>query len=272
MSNYQTPFGNQGTDPNAAPTGTIADQLAAASGYAATGAAAVGSEKDPMLASNWATNQAAYKAQQQSASLQAQAKNDPWSFYRASAADNLSQQASQPDPSKVYQDKLQQMMTGSFSPDDPSYQFRFDQGQQALERSQASKGFLGSGNAAIELQQYGQGAASQEYQAQFSRLLAGMQGVESTYNTQQSRLMELAGVQTPGVQSGINAGITQSQISASASMSNNAANNATSNYQFNQELALNSQQQAGVAAGLGIDTGGGVPSSNTTFSPNWGSN
>jgi hypothetical protein len=55
------------------------------------------------------------------------------------------------DPTKSYQDQLQQMTMGQFSPSDPSYQWRFDQGQLAAERSLASKGLLNSGNAAIEL-------------------------------------------------------------------------------------------------------------------------
>lgn len=75
-----------------------------------------------------------------------------------------------------YQEQLSAMMKpGGFNPQDPSYQWRFDQGQQALERSIGAQGMLGSGNRLMALQQYGQGAASQEYQNQFSRLstLAG---------------------------------------------------------------------------------------------------
>jgi hypothetical protein len=53
---------------------------------------------------------------------------------------------------------------------DPSYDNRFRGGQQAVERSQAAKGFWGSGNMATALEDYGQKAASDEYQAQFSRL------------------------------------------------------------------------------------------------------
>lgn len=70
-----------------------------------------------------------------------------------------------------YQNALSSLMQGNFTPNDPSYKFRFDQGQQALERSAAAKGFLGSGNMLQELQNYGQGMASQEYQNQYNRLL-----------------------------------------------------------------------------------------------------
>lgn len=70
-----------------------------------------------------------------------------------------------------YQNALANLMAGDFSINDPSYKFRFDQGQQALERSAAAKGFLGSGNVLQELQKYGQDMASQEYQNQYNRLL-----------------------------------------------------------------------------------------------------
>jgi hypothetical protein len=127
-----------------------------------------------------------------SSSLQQQF--DPWSAYRDDAASQLSGQMGQTSPSDIYTSKLAQMVNGQFTPDDPSYQWRFDQGQKAAERSLAAKGLLNSGNAAIELQQYGQGAASQEYGAQFDRLLKGLQGTESAYDAQMQRLMKLAGV------------------------------------------------------------------------------
>jgi hypothetical protein len=44
----------------------------------------------------------------------------------------------------------------------PGYRFAFDQGQQALERSAAAKGMLGSGNVLAELQKYGQGMAENQ--------------------------------------------------------------------------------------------------------------
>ena len=130
--------------------------------------------------------------------MQQQRSVDPWGFYRGSAADKLATNQGAADPSDMYRSKLQQMSTGQFGIDDPSYKFRLDQGQQALERSQASKGMLGSGNAAIELQQYGQGAASQEYGAQFNRMLQGMAGVEDQYASTQGRLMEMAGIRNIG--------------------------------------------------------------------------
>lgn len=45
----------------------------------------------------------------------------------------------------------------------PGYQFRMDQGRNALETSQAARGGLLGGRALKELDQYSQGVASQEY-------------------------------------------------------------------------------------------------------------
>lgn len=75
-----------------------------------------------------------------------------------------------------YMDQLNKMMTGSgFTPQDPSYQFRFNQGIDAVNAGEAAGGMNRSGNRMLALENYGQGAASTEYANQFSRLsqLAG---------------------------------------------------------------------------------------------------
>lgn len=71
---------------------------------------------------------------------------------------------------------------------DPGYQFRLSEGQKALERSQAAKGGLLSGAATKAAQSYGQGLASQEYQAAYDR-----------YNNNQSNIYNrLAGLSGTG--------------------------------------------------------------------------
>ena len=70
-----------------------------------------------------------------------------------------------------YERRLVQLMNNPDSISDTNaYRFRFNQGQQALERSAASKGMLNSGNTLAALADYGQGAASQEYGNEFNRL------------------------------------------------------------------------------------------------------
>ncbi len=52
---------------------------------------------------------------------------------------------------------------------DPGYQFRLKEGEQALERSAAARGTLLTGGTAKDLQKYGQDMASQEYDKQYGR-------------------------------------------------------------------------------------------------------
>jgi hypothetical protein len=53
--------------------------------------------------------------------------------------------------------------------DDPGYQFRLDQGTQALQRAEAAQGITGSGAALKAATQYTQDYASNEYQNAYSR-------------------------------------------------------------------------------------------------------
>lgn len=59
--------------------------------------------------------------------------------------------------------------------EDPGYQFRLEQGNQALERSQAARGGLLSGQAIKEAQRLNQGMADQTYNDAFNRNLADQQ-------------------------------------------------------------------------------------------------
>lgn len=83
--------------------------------------------------------------------------------------------------------------TQTFKPSDlttdPSYQWRLDQGARMIKNSQSGKGLLGSSQSQIDLMNYGQGAASQEYQNAYNRF---MQNQETAYG----RLAGLAGIGT----------------------------------------------------------------------------
>lgn len=52
---------------------------------------------------------------------------------------------------------------------DPGYQWRLQQGVNALDASAAGSGSFGSGNLGVALQNYGQGLGSQEYGAAYNR-------------------------------------------------------------------------------------------------------
>lgn len=75
-----------------------------------------------------------------------------------------------------YANRLNALMTDpNAMKQTPSYQYRVRQGMDALTGSAASRGLLGSGAIASELQTRGQDMASQEYEAEYNRLanLAG---------------------------------------------------------------------------------------------------
>lgn len=97
-----------------------------------------------------------------------------------SSGGSTSQAAGMADPFAgqrgQYQGMLQNLMTNpNYLSTTPGYQWQFNQGLEAVNRTEAAKGMLGSGNRLQELMQYGQGMAQQDYNNQFVRLaqLAG---------------------------------------------------------------------------------------------------
>lgn len=89
----------------------------------------------------------------------------------------------------VFGQKLADLSVGKtqFSTTDPSYQFRYDQGLEAVNRSLAAQGQLGSGLQMKSLMDYGQASASQEYGNEWNRLasLAGVAQTAGVGNTNQ---------------------------------------------------------------------------------------
>lgn len=81
---------------------------------------------------------------------------------------------------------------------DPGYQFRMQQGEQALQNSAAASGDLLSGNTLAALTQYGQNFGSNEYQNVYNRALQQYQQQYNIYENNQAnqynRLAALAGV------------------------------------------------------------------------------
>jgi hypothetical protein len=75
------------------------------------------------------------------------------------------------DRREKYGQKMDDLMSNPMDTTmlDPSYQWRFDQGLNALTRAGAAGGKLGSGNILTAATNYGQGAASQEFQNIFNR-------------------------------------------------------------------------------------------------------
>ncbi len=104
-----------------------------------------------------------------------------------------------------------QTYTGQDIYSDPSYQFRLQQGQDAIQSSAAAKGGLLTGATLKALQNYGQESASQEYGNAYNRFNADQ---TNRYN----RLSNLVGVgQNAAAQVG-NAGAQTSQAIANNTM------------------------------------------------------
>lgn len=89
--------------------------------------------------------------------------------------------ASSVSQANQYEDRLNRLLDNPNAISETgAYKFRFNQGQQAIERSAAAKGMSGSGNVLAELANYGQGQASQAYDTEANRL-AGLSGTEKQY-------------------------------------------------------------------------------------------
>lgn len=82
----------------------------------------------------------------------------------------------------------------------PAYQFRLNQGLQAVNRSMGRGGYLNSGNRLTGITNYAQGLASTEYEADFQRKMAQIQlgyGASSGIaNAAGNRAAGIAGLET----------------------------------------------------------------------------
>ena len=127
--------------------------------------------------------------------------------YKQAGATSLSQLMGQMTPDGYFN----QTYTGQDIYSDPSYQFRLQQGQDAIQSSAAAQGGLLSGATLKALQNYGQESASQEYSNAYNRFNADQ---TNRYN----RLSNLIGIgQNAAAQVG-NAGAQTSQAVANNTM------------------------------------------------------
>ena len=72
--------------------------------------------------------------------------------------------------------------TGGFT-ESPGYQFRLNQGLNAVQKSAAARGLLGSGGTMKALNDYAQGQASSEFE-NYANRLAAMAGIGQTSTNQ----------------------------------------------------------------------------------------
>ena len=176
---------------------------------AVVGAATVAGSAMSARASKKAANAQAASADRASEIQQAnfeQTRKDLMPYKQAGDT-SLSQLMGQMTPDGYFN----QTYTGQDIYSDPSYQFRLQQGQDAIQSSAAAQGGLLSGATLKALQGYGQDMASQEYSNAYNRFNADQ---TNRYN----RLSNLVGIgQNAAAQVG-NAGAQTSQAIANNTM------------------------------------------------------
>ena len=127
--------------------------------------------------------------------------------YRTAGSDALAQLMGKMQPNGFFNQTYQ----GQDIYDDPSYQFRVNQGNNAIQGGAAAQGGLLSGATLKALQNYGQESASQEYQNAYNRFNADQ-------TNQYNRLSNLVGIgQNAAAQTG-NAGAQTAQAIANNTM------------------------------------------------------
>lgn len=179
-------------------------------------AAVVGSAVVGAAGSAYAGKQAGKAARTQAASADRASQIQQENFeqtrkdlmpYKQAGDTSLSQLMGQMTPDGYFN----QTYTGQDIYSDPSYQFRLQQGQDAIQSSAAAKGGLLTGATLKALQNYGQESASQEYSNAYNRFNADQ---TNRYN----RLSNLVGVgQNAAAQVG-NAGAQTAQAVANNTM------------------------------------------------------
>ncbi len=127
--------------------------------------------------------------------------------YKQAGDTSLSQLMGQMTPDGYFN----QTYTGQDIYSDPSYQFRLQQGQDAIQSSAAAQGGLLSGATLKALQNYGQESASQEYGNAYNRFNADQ---TNRYN----RLSNLVGVGGNAAAQTGNAGAQTAQAVANNTM------------------------------------------------------
>jgi len=154
--------------------------VAAGVAVVAAGAGVYGSTVSAGAATDAANTQAGAARDANATQLamfnQTRADLEPYRGYGQTALLNLERTANQPLSMRPY------TPTPTFTPPapytgpseadlraDPGYQFRVQQGQQALERSGASRGLTLSGGQLKDLTRFGQGLGAQEYGAAYQR-------------------------------------------------------------------------------------------------------
>jgi hypothetical protein len=123
-----------------------------------------------------------------------------------------------------------------FTQNDPGYQFRLEQGQNATDRAAANSGGVGGASYLRDLGSYSQGFASNEYQNAFQRY---QEQIQNSY----SRLAGVAGIGQSGAQ-------TQAQTGTTAGQGIGASTAATGAAQAAGPIGVGTAINQGVGTGI----------------------
>ncbi len=144
---------------------------------------------------------------------------------------------------------------------DPGYAFALQQGQDALQRTQAANGQLQSGAAAKAMDSYTQGIADQQYGAAYDR-----------YNTNQNNMYNrLSGMVGTGqaAASGVAQAGTNSANQISGLQQQNGINNGNATMGQGAAWQTGLQNFGQAIGGMFNNSGGGSPNANASFMSNF---
>jgi hypothetical protein len=151
-----------------------------------------------------------------------------------------------------------QAPTGVNYQNDPGYQFRLQQGVNALQNSAAARGDLLSGNTLQSLTQLGQGLGSEEYGNVFNRALQAYQSNASNFYQNQAnqfgRLSGMAGMGLQGAGMAQNARENYANLYGNAMGMSNAGAGAAAQGIMGQNAAWENALGGMANAGMGYST------------------
>jgi hypothetical protein len=134
--------------------------------------------------------------------------------------------------------------TSAEAAQDPGYQFRLEEGQRALQQSAAAKGMLRTGNTWKDLQRYGQGMATAEYDKVYGRRMGEHQlGYGQALSENQLRYGRRFGEYGTGIEA--------QRLGEASGLSARQANLGMQQQQFGQRAQAWQQKQAAREAQYG---------------------
>jgi hypothetical protein len=134
--------------------------------------------------------------------------------------------------------------TSAEAAQDPGYQFRLEEGQRALQQSAAAKGMLRTGNTWKDLQRYGQGMATAEYDKVYGRRMGEHQlGYGQALSENQLRYGRRLGEYGTGIEA--------QRLGEASGLSARQANLGMQQQQFGQRAQAWQQKQAAREAQYG---------------------